>query len=211
MKSIAEKLSLIMAEVETIEQNGHNTYSNFHYSTVDDVLKAVRPLFGKHGLAVIPSLQSIQVIQPTIEGESPTLRGFLTYTIIDSESGNQLKADWIAEANLKMGKDKSSNIIVSTANKFFLRSLLMLDTGDPDGDHNINEQGKRKGQEPQPITVPTYLKIVKLGNEAMGEKWEESKETMANWASQDKIDTLEQLSEPEALFIVKELEKRLAN
>ena len=38
-----------MAEVHTVAKRGENTFHNYRYATIGDILREITPLLGKHG------------------------------------------------------------------------------------------------------------------------------------------------------------------
>ena len=151
---IAGAIAGVMAEVGTIEKGGYNKFHNYHYARMEDLLKAVTPLMGKNGLAVI---------QNEIEIKQVENRLAVTYEFsIFHESGEvwpdrpRFTGMCIARNSKGDFDDKALNKCHTAARKYFLLSLFQVPSGDFD-DNDADGDGKSRAAPvpaPQPKTEP---------------------------------------------------------
>jgi hypothetical protein len=49
-----------MRDVGYVQKAGHNDFQNYKYATEADAIAALRPAMIKHGLCMIPSVESVE-------------------------------------------------------------------------------------------------------------------------------------------------------
>lgn len=140
--SLSDRLCAVMGAIGTVEKSGFNSFHNYYYATDADVMKAVRPLFAKHGIALIPSVAEVH--QDTVErGDGKTAlhtRVRVRYTLI--AGAETLGAEWWGEA--EDTGDKGTYKAYTGAGKTWLAKLLLIDTGDdPEADTRTDEHASR--------------------------------------------------------------------
>jgi hypothetical protein len=129
-KSLAKKLADIMAEVGHVPKRGHNAYHHYDYVRASDILDAVREKMAKAGIAVIPSILSAST---EAQGDGKLTSLWLEYTLIDSETGETVKASMPGQGWDK--GDKGVYKAITGSMKYFVTALFMVSSGDdPEAD-----------------------------------------------------------------------------
>lgn len=172
--NLARAISGVMAEVGTIEKGGYNAFHRYHYARMEDLLVALTPLMGKHGLAIFQN--EVEIKQ--VEGN----RVAVTYEFsIIHESGElwpeKPRFTGMATARDSKGNwdDKALNKAHTAARKYFLLSLFQVPSGDfeePDadpGDQRRPVPGPNKPEPRKPVDGGPY-KIV-LGQGSGPDQW----------------------------------------
>lgn len=135
--SIATKIAAIMGELETIPRRGDftmNGKSQYTYATADDVNAIIRKLLAKYKLVIIPRIKEITHIKDTNAKGNTYHQIISTYEfeILDGDTGGSIVG---GDASMAIDNgDKAQNKNSTTVQKYFLRKLFHLDTGDPEND-----------------------------------------------------------------------------
>ena len=58
--NISKKIIAVMRDVGYVQKAGHNDFQNYKYATEADAIAALRPAMIKHGLCMIPSVESVE-------------------------------------------------------------------------------------------------------------------------------------------------------
>ena len=115
--NIARAISDVMANVGTIEQRGINKFHNYKYMLMGDLLFALTPLMGKHGLAVFQNEIEIKTVETrvavtyefTVVHESGEIWPGMRFT--GMSNARDSKGGW---------DDKAINKCHTAARKYFL-------------------------------------------------------------------------------------------
>jgi hypothetical protein len=138
---VAKAIANCMREVGTIKKRGHNEFFNYKYATFDDLLYAITPLMGEHGLAVTQN--EVEMKQ---EKQHLTVKyEFIVY----HESGESLPPQMFTGMSLLMTRkgtydDKAINKAHSAARKYFLLSLFQVPAGDFDDADEAPDANQRR-------------------------------------------------------------------
>ena len=127
--AIATRVAAAMAEVpDPIPRDSRNQYASYDYASADAVFRAVRPVLAKHGLSVRQQEQSFE--------------------LLDREKSTQVKVQYaisfecpegcgtpdVRTQTDQMKGAQTLQAVATYALKYWLRSRLLLNTGDPDTD-----------------------------------------------------------------------------
>lgn len=126
--AVAKKLLAASKAIGFVDKGGENAHFKFKFQAWDDVLPAVRDACAEVGLAILPSVELVEVT-----GDKSIIR--LTLTYIDTETGETLTSNWVGEG--KDNQDKGIQKACTSAVKYALLKSLMIpcaDSTDPDGD-----------------------------------------------------------------------------
>lgn len=137
MEQLAEKLTKIYEEVDTIPKSGYSDYGGYEYVTEPDLMERIRPLFAEHGIAVFPSVaeQSIRNLNDKVLTEV-----VMEFTIIDTDSGEEITLK--SQGQGYDSTDKGGYKAITGAVKYFLSKLVLATTGDdPEGTAHEEETG----------------------------------------------------------------------
>lgn len=144
VRSLVRKLAEIMALVERVPKNGHNTFQNYKYATEADIAAAVRSAMAERNLMLFPSVQETQ--WSVLEGKNSKQRLCsmrVRFTIEDGDSGEQRSFEMWGEG--QDSGDKASYKAITGAEKYALLKLFLIPTGDdPEADSPKPASEKRE-------------------------------------------------------------------
>lgn len=124
---LAAALAEAMCNVEAVPKHGRNSHHNYDYATADDVIATAREALCDAGVALMPSVASEDWAYN--DKGWARLKITIEYTLIHAESGQRWACRWRAEA--RDDQDKAFYKAYSQATKYFLRTTLMMTTGEP--------------------------------------------------------------------------------
>ena len=146
--NISKKIIAVMRDVGYVQKAGHNDFQNYKYATEADAIAALRPAMIKHGLCMIPSVESVE------QDEWGNTNVLMHYRILDEE-GNFLSFRAAGSGNDKNSKgvgDKGIYKALTGASKYALLKTFMMETGD---DPEVpSQQEKESKPEPKPEVKP---------------------------------------------------------
>jgi hypothetical protein len=152
--NISKKIIAVMRDVGYVQKAGHNDFQNYKYATEADAIAALRPAMIKHGLCMIPSVESVE------QDEWGNTNILMHYRILDEE-GNFLSFRAAGSGNDKNSKgvgDKGIYKALTGASKYALLKTFMMETGD---DPEVpSQQEKESKPDPKPEVKPKALEIV---------------------------------------------------
>lgn len=141
---VAKAVSSVMREVGTIEKRGYNEHFKYHYAKMEDVLEALTPLIGKHGLTIFQNEREIKM-----EGNN---RMAITYEFSVIHESGEFWPEKIRQTGTAIARDSKGNLddkavakCHSNARKYFLLALFQVPAGDfedPDADDRGNGKSK---------------------------------------------------------------------
>jgi hypothetical protein len=152
---IIKQLNLVMEYVGAVHKSERNTHQSFNFRGIDNVVNAVSPALRKHGVVVVPCVNSSEA--ETLEiGQNRTRMGYVrvnvTYTFYALD-GTNIATTVVAES-MDSG-DKATAKAMSVAFRTALLQTLCLPTDDldPDADTYVRSAGveapKRSATEKQ--------------------------------------------------------------
>ncbi len=144
MSEIFAALSAVMSEVSSVSKDERNTSQGFNFRGIDAVVNAVGPALRKHGVIVVPRVQSCDYA--TIEiGEkrkaTAHVRVIVEYIFI-AQDGSTISCTTAGEA--MDGGDKATAKAMSVAFRIALLQALALPTSEPDPDASSYERSPAK-------------------------------------------------------------------
>ena len=140
-----QRIAGVMGEIAKIGRDAKNHHSGYNYASADAVYDALRPILAKHGVNVEHRVKGLKVA---------TVRDvdFLcvkTWVRLRSQSGFDFhwsKYEIPVNIQGKVGvrfDPQGVQAAVTYAVKYFLRSRLLLNTGEPDADANAPQEASR--------------------------------------------------------------------
>jgi hypothetical protein len=144
MSEIFAALSAVMSDVSSVSKDERNTGQGFNFRGIDAVVNAVGPALRKHGVIVVPRVQSCDYA--TIEiGEkrkaTAHVRVIVEYIFI-AQDGSTISCTTAGEA--MDGGDKATAKAMSVAFRIALLQALALPTSEPDPDASSYERSPVK-------------------------------------------------------------------
>lgn len=151
--AIFAKIAKIMGKMERIDKSATNDYHKYKYASADAVFDACRKLMAEEKLVIIPHMDAVR------QSNANTNIDF-TFTLGCAETGATLDVQWEGEATDK--GDKGINKCATTALKYFLMKLFVIDTGNPDNDADSGGETKQTAPPQDPITFTiTKIKVTR--------------------------------------------------
>jgi len=140
-KSLALKLTEVMADVENIEKDGRNDFHKYDYATAENVLRTLRKPLRERGILLVSSLADIgerEFVTP--RGKPSTLTTVKVHMrFIDGETGEVIECDWAGAGDDPA--DKGLYKAYTGAIRTFLRQTFLLPQGDdPEADRSTDER-----------------------------------------------------------------------
>lgn len=125
--SLVRKMVEIMATVDRVPKNGHNSAHDYDYATEADVLDAVRAEMAKRCLLLTPSVVDSKVeYVGANKNRVVTIR--VRYTLEDGESGESRTFDMLGEGYDSL--DKAFYKAMTGCTKYAVLKTFNLSTGD---------------------------------------------------------------------------------
>ena len=150
-------LSAVMADVSSVSKDERNAGQGFNFRGIDAVVNAVGPALRKHGVIVVPRVQSCDYA--TIEiGEkrkaTAHVRVIVEYIFI-AQDGSTISWTTAGEA-MDLG-DKATAKAMSVAFRIALLQALALPTSEPDPDASSYERSSAKSPVMQDRTLAAKI------------------------------------------------------
>lgn len=117
-----------MTEIGAIPKRGRNDSQGYAFRGIDDVMAAVQPVFSKHGVLVLPSVQEMRtesIDRGQGKAAMQVVRLLIDYKFIGPE-GDHISATVVGEG-MDTG-DKASNKAMSAGFKYALCQALCIPT-----------------------------------------------------------------------------------
>jgi hypothetical protein len=149
---ITKAIATVMQEIDTVAKRGENTFHRYQYARMEDILRRLTPLLGKHGLVVFQD----EVGRSMFDNDAVIA---VTYEFaVAHESGEiwpqRLRQTGVSRCRDSKGgwDDKALNKCHTAARKYLLLSLFQIPTGDEaDADRGDDiVRGPEKAQTPRP-------------------------------------------------------------
>jgi len=136
---IYNKWAELLERVGYVQKTGNNAHFKYTYVTEADMIEALRPVMSELGLLFYPSKS--EVVPNSVTGSASTVITIkYTYTLLDSETGESVDMEVIAQG--ADSQDKGAYKAATGARKYALRQLILVSTGDdPEKDEDTDGVG----------------------------------------------------------------------
>ena len=145
-KSLSARIATIANEIGAIAKDGKNAQQGYAFIEYAQVAARARELQAKHGVAIIPTVESYECSEVKNKygniGYHYLLK--MDFTVVNTDDENdKITAKWIGEAT-DYG-DKGINKAITSSVKYFIMRL-----------YNISEKGEREADQdtPPPAVAP---------------------------------------------------------
>lgn len=145
--SICKKVLAVMREVGYVQKGGKNDFQGYKYASEADAIASLRPALIKHGLFLIPSVESVGM------DEYACVNVTMLYRLFDEE-GNFITfraAGSGTDKNSKGVGDKGIYKALTGASKYALLKTFLMETGD---DPEVATEHDRVGPVKAPEKAP---------------------------------------------------------
>ena len=167
MSEIFAAMSAVMNDVSSVSKDERNAGQGFNFRGIDAVVNAVGPALRKHGVIVVPRVQSCDY--STIEiGEkrkaTAHVRVVVEYIFI-AQDGSTISCTTAGEA-MDAG-DKATAKALSVAFRIALLQALALPTSEPDPDASSYERSPAKApvMQDRALAAKIYQDILSAGDQ----------------------------------------------
>ena len=213
---------------EGITKSRRNQQQGFNFRGIDDVYNALSPLLAKHGLCIMPRILTRECVErQTQKG------GTLFYVTVEAEFDFVCAKDGSRHVVRTFGEamdsaDKATNKAMSAAYKYAAFQAFAIPTeGDNDADAHTPQPAPRQQQRPAPAQptkpAPTqpvkHVPATKATLDALASYYaNDSAEVMLDDINEmirtvkpgaPRIDGVDELSEPQAQWLIKTIEAQL--
>lgn len=134
-KVIAEAMFKVQKQVEKLVHDSKNDFQSYNYVSIDAYYEAVRPWLNNAGLMIIPDEE-----EASISPDGKTYKVRFAFTVMH-ESGEVWESPIRRTVYLSYGGAQSCGSALSYAEKFLMRTLFKIPTGeyDPEQDNPVLE------------------------------------------------------------------------
>lgn len=123
---VYRKMQAVMLEVGHIDKSGYNSHHKYKFTRSEDICKRFQRVMSRHGLLLVPSMSEFHR-----DDNKSVIKWEMT--LVDTESGQEIKQDWWSEA--ADTQDKGINKAATAAIKYYLlKTFLVPDESEPDAD-----------------------------------------------------------------------------
>lgn len=134
--ALCRSLVQAISELEDVKADSKNPFHKNNYASLSAHLKAIKPVFSKHGLAIVQC--------PIGNSDSVGVR-----TIVIHADGGSLETDCLIKQDDKMDGQKAGSII-SYLRRYSIASVAGVATDDDDGQAATPSQGNASYSSPAP-------------------------------------------------------------
>lgn len=141
---IQEALSMVMEEVQSVAKKDRNQAQGFNFRGIDAVVNAVAPALRKHGVIVMPIVDSYNYQTVEVGKNRTTMAHVIVKVryVFTGPEGDNYYCDVLGEA-MDSG-DKAIAKAMSVAFRIALLQSLALPTDEPDPDASSYERAPAK-------------------------------------------------------------------
>lgn len=168
--SVHEALARVMAELPAIgkDQQASAQQGGYAYRGIEQITKHAQGLFAKHGVVIVPNVQSVEVREITVNGKPWTDTTLVVnYTLVGPD-GSKLSATTVGIG--RDNADKGANKAMTQAFKYLLLQVLCISDAKDDGDAQTHEADAREPEHPNANRVRKVLDALgKLSDERKAE------------------------------------------
>lgn len=165
-KSLAGRLAAIGKEIGAVAKTGQNSGYRESYNFIEygEVAGRIRELLDKHGVAIVPSVESYEKSTISSSKGSQGFHYILTmkFTAINADDQtDRIESMWVGES-ADYG-DKGINKAITAGTKYFIMRLFNISEKGDDNDANSVEMSAVESYEPKDKgRVPTDAIISKI-------------------------------------------------
>ena len=144
------KLSQILGDVGAIPKTGYNKFHGYHYHSEADINNAFQKQFHTHKVMFSASMVSSEMRETTTnKGNTEYIyKANMRFTFFDAETGESLTGCMSGEG--QDNGDKALYKSISGTQKYILMKTFMItDHMDPEGDSGVDERNHRPAQSSQ--------------------------------------------------------------
>lgn len=137
------KILAISTAIKYVDKQGKNHYFKYDYIRDVDILNAVRPEMSKHGVAITPEIIDVNKSEIHTVDKSGNSKASLhtlikmVFHVTDIDTGFSVAHQWYGESG--DGQDKGITQSLTSAQKYFLKTLFSISSEEPANDPDAND------------------------------------------------------------------------
>lgn len=168
MSGIAQALAKVMADLPAIgkDQSASQAQGGYAYRGIEQITRHVQGLFAKHGVVVVPSVQSVET-RDLLVNQKPWTDTTLVvnYTLVGPD-GSSLEATTVGIG--RDNADKGANKAMTQAFKYLLLQVLCISDAKDDADGHTFEADAATQRNPRVDEAWAEIKALdKPGKDAL--------------------------------------------
>lgn len=207
---IATSIVAVMGEIKPLTKDGENKFQKYNYVSVDQFYDLVGGLMSKHGIFIVPFEASVEVSsRSTTDDRGVTKEStwlFAVYDIFVYHKAGVKFGPVRRSIQVPAAGAQSFASAQSFVEKYFLRALFKIPTGEPDSDASAKEFLPAAAK----VTYITEEQIKTIEKE-LAEYTSEQEEAFRNWLyGTIGASSIKQIKEVEYGFVKKKMDKRRA-
>src|SRR5579859_1380635 len=143
-------IAAVMADIKAVEKGGTNSFHNYRYARMQDILQMLTPVMGKHGLAIFQHEIRHEMFD---DGKAIAIHYAFTIAHQSGEVWPERPVQTgMSPCRTSNGKfdDKAFAKAHTSARKYFLLSLFQIPTEDENDPDNEKRQTRSVGPVPSP-------------------------------------------------------------
>lgn len=177
INEIAKALSAAQGEIQNVVKDAKNPHFKSDYATLDAVTDTVRPVFAKHGLAVVQ--------MPSYAVSDDGGSSVIVETLITHSSGQWMRGT--SASPIQKADPQGVGSATTYLRRYSLAAVAAIAQTDDDGNHASQGNGKPSAAKAEPTKPVGYegfrtvlLASVKNGKPALKQAWEAGTPAMRN-------------------------------
>lgn len=150
--NIAAAVSAVMSEIGSVAKRGKNSFHNYEYARMQDVLEALTPLIAKNGLMIVQTESGRSMFD---DGRAISVE----YKFTIAHKSGEVWPEQPIQTGLSMCRtskgtfdDKALNKCHTAARKYFLMALFQIPTEDQDDADRGDNEGPQRRTIPSPAS-----------------------------------------------------------
>ena len=142
-RTINDRITAVMGEMNNVPKDAFNAHGKYKYASADAVYDAVRPVLARHGLSVTYAMQPMEVFN-VAQKETTILPVIVWFEGEERRAVNRIPLTFLTAQGVQAA--------ITYAVKYFLKTRLLLNTGDADVDADAQDTTPPKPT-PQPFRL----------------------------------------------------------
>jgi len=157
-RNVQEAIARVIADMPGVSksQRADERQGGYAYRGIEDITRAVQPLFGRYGVFLVPEVLSREVEQLTVNGKAWTDTHLQVRYQIFGPNGTSMPGPVLWGVG-RDNSDKGANKAMTQAYKYALLQLLCISDAADDGDAATVEADAPKAQKPAEKSAPALL------------------------------------------------------
>ena len=163
-KTLSASISAASIAVGSFVADGKNKEQNYEYITADAVLTRAGDAMAKQGMAVIPSIEDIEIV--LVErgaGKNPRIDARVKFEMhLSTSAGDNYNVQWFGLGSDYSTPDKAVYKAITSGHKYFLMKLLNIGIGNDDSEHDTEDPAKPEPKTAKPIDYSSLPDPIRL-------------------------------------------------